>query len=169
MQMQQKRKELMKKHNASPGLTTTLPALTQLPIFFGLSAFFARLSYAPYADLLDTEAVFTLSSITHADPTATIPILLGFITLANTESAHWFMPDRVKAADERDRKRVAEAVARKEFAVPALNRLMRPAMRIGAIVRIVVAMVAPGVSFITLSTSLPCGLICIYRPCRSTG
>ncbi|KZV77190.1 hypothetical protein PENSPDRAFT_679391 [Peniophora sp. CONT] len=157
--MQEKRKELMKKHNASSGLTTTLPALTQLPLFFGMSAFFARLSYAPYAGLLDTESFFTLSSITHADPTATIPVLLGFITLANTESANWFMPDRVKAADERDRKRVADAVARKEFAVPAINRLMRPAMRMGAIVRIVVAMIAPGTVQIYWLTSAAFGLL----------
>ncbi|VDB96943.1 unnamed protein product [Peniophora sp. CBMAI 1063] len=157
--MQAKRKELLKKHNASSGLTTILPALTQLPVFFGMSAFFARIAYPPYTDLLDTETFFTLTSLTHADPTATIPILLGFVTLANTESANWFMPDRVKAADERDRKRVAEAVARKEFAMPAINRLMRPAMRIGSIGRIVVAMIAPGTVQIYWLTSATFGLL----------
>ena len=82
-----------------------MPIVSQLPVFIGTSWMLSHLSQPP--TLFDNESFLTLTSLAHSDPTATLPIVLGLVTLANVESSRWFASaealqreNRVETLDE---------------------------------------------------------------------
>lgn len=89
----------------------------------------------------DSESVFTLTSLVHVDPTATLPIVVGLLTFANIESSEMFMTD-----SQRQRKATADARhLEKRKGGFELGRLFKPALRIASIIRVLVATMVPGV------------------------
>lgn len=80
----------------------------------------------------------------------TLPIILGFVTLANVESSTWFM-----TASQKEKKAVADAKFRSDMEAGIVKfqwgRAVKPALRFASIVRVMFAAVAPGVSSIRLS------------------
>ena len=94
----------------------------------------------------DSESIFTLTSLVHADPTATLPIVVGLLTFANVESSEMFMTD-----SQRQRKATADTqhLGRKKEGFE-LGRLFKPALRITSIIRVLVATMVPGVGCLLL-------------------
>lgn len=111
-----------------------IPPLSQLPVFMGLTVVFNRLSIAPTP--FDSESFLTLTSLAHPDPTMALPLLLGFITMANVESKNWLM-----TAAEREQQRQFENR-------PHAANLIKPILRGLSVIRIVVAAITPGVGLI---------------------
>ena len=131
-------------------MTFLLPLVTQLPVFFGSTVVFSRLCQSPTP--FDMESFLTLSNLSHVDPTTTLPIVLGFITLANVESSQWFM-----TASQREKKAAADAKFKKDAEAGVLkfewSRTVKPALRFASVGRVILASMVPGVS-----------VICSYRP-----
>jgi mitochondrial inner membrane protein COX18 len=94
---------------------------------------------------LDSESFFTLTTLTHTDPTTTLPIILGLITLANIETSQWWMSaaDRQRMA-QRDERRAA--LKAQGHIVPNLSEIIRTTLRGASVVRIIIASLVPGVS-----------------------
>lgn len=92
---------------------------------------FNRLSIAPTP--FDSESFLTLTSLAHPDPTMALPLVLGFITMANVESKNWLM-----TAAEREQQRKFEDK-------PHAANLIKPILRGLSVIRIVVAAITPGV------------------------
>jgi mitochondrial inner membrane protein COX18 len=143
--MEKRRSALLKEHSGSPLATMLIPALTQLPLFVLMSVFFNRLCQPPFSMIIDDESFLTLTSITHTDPTAVLPIALGLITLANTESANWFLGDQVRAREERERQMRDKLRAEGKLVPPSPRNLLRAVMRVLSVGRIIIGMMAPGV------------------------
>ena len=98
----------------------------------------------------DSESIFTLTSLAHADPTATLPIVVGLLTFANVESSEMFMTDR-----QRQKKATADAQHfEKTKGGFELGRLFKPALRIASIIRVLVATMVPGVGCLLLVRSI---------------
>lgn len=94
----------------------------------------------------DSESFLTLSTLAHPDPTMTLPIILGVVTMANVESSNWVM-----TAAERERERQIEeqnAKAIAEGGKPQIRpkALIKSGLRVLSIGRIIIAAIAPGVS-----------------------
>ncbi|GJJ07405.1 hypothetical protein Clacol_001607 [Clathrus columnatus] len=87
--LSEKRKELLKQHRCSPWLTMAISSVPQLPMFVLLSSTFLYISNEP-GSVFKNEAIFSLQSLSHPDPTAAIPVMTGLISLATTETSHWF-------------------------------------------------------------------------------
>lgn len=119
-----------------------IPPVTQLPVFVGFSILLSRLSEAPTP--FDSESFFTLSTLTHADPTGTLPIALGFITLANVESSRWFMTDAQLKREQQVEKWREERIERGETVLEP-QKIIKSALRLMSVGRIAVASVVPGV------------------------
>lgn len=120
-----------------------IPPITQLPAFVGFSVLLSRLSQAPTP--FDSESFFTLSTLTHADPTGTLPIALGFITLANVESSRWFMTEAQLQREKQVQRWKEERVAKGETVLEP-QKIIKSVLRLVSIGRIVVASMVPGVS-----------------------
>lgn len=104
-----------------------------------------RLSQDPTP--FDSESFLTLTSLAHPDPTMTLPVLLGFLTMANVESGNWVMN-----AAEREQQRAIEAEEAKRVASGGKVRIqpgkiIKFGLRALSIIRIIVAALTPGVSF----------------------
>jgi inner membrane protein COX18 len=153
-QMKKRHNELLKRHVGSPVLTTLIPIMTQLPFFVGMSYFFNHLAQPPASFILDSESFLSLTSLTHTDPTGTLPIAIGLITYANVESANWFLGEQVQANDAREKVRNEALRARGELALPSLSRIMRTIMRVAAVGRIVIATMWPGVRVVPADCKL---------------
>ena len=138
-----RRKELLAQHHASPTPTIVLPVVTQLPLFVGTTMVLSHASSAP--TVLDSEAFFTLTSLAHADSTLTLPIMLGLITLANVESARWFVSAEVLQREAQVAKWTAERPARGEQILEP-RKISQSALRILSVGRILIAAMVPGVS-----------------------
>lgn len=133
---------LLALHQCSPLPTMIIPPLTQLPLFVGFSMVLSRASQPP--TVFDSESFLTLTSLAHSDPTATLPIVLGLITLANVESTRWF----VSAAASERQKKVAQWVAARRAkgeAVIEPRKVIQTSLRVLAVARILIAAVVPGV------------------------
>jgi mitochondrial inner membrane protein COX18 len=140
-----RRNALFVEHRCGPWLTMLIPPLTQLPLFVGSSMFLSRLSQPP--TVFDSESFLTLTSLAHTDPTLTLPIALGLITLANVESStslRWFISDAAKERDELERKRIAEKRAQGLIVLQPRN-ILQSALRLLSVGRILIAAVVPGV------------------------
>ncbi|KAI0921844.1 hypothetical protein AcW2_006696 [Taiwanofungus camphoratus] len=132
---------LLALHQCSPLPTMIIPPLTQLPLFVGFSMVLSRASQPP--TVFDSESFLTLTSLAHSDPTATLPIVLGLITLANVESTRWF----VSAAASERQKKVAQWVAARRAkgeAVIEPRKVIQTSLRVLAVARILIAAVVPG-------------------------
>lgn len=116
---------------------------TQLPVFVVMSMVFNRLARDPTP--FDSEAFFTLTSLNHPDPTWTIPIILGVVTMANVESNHWFM-SAVQKTRMAEREQQAAAGDRR-----VSPNLMRSVLNGLSVARIILASFSPGVSDIPLN------------------
>lgn len=142
-----------------------IPPVTQLPLFIGLSMVFGRASVPP--TVLDSEAFFTLTSLSHADPTVTLPIILGVITFANVDASRWFMTPQARIREQQ----VAEWTAKRRAAgetVVEPKRIFQSTLRIAAVGRILFAALVPGVS--SQCQLLYCGaLMGLGRAYNSTG
>ena len=143
MQANARRKELLAQNNASPLPTIIMPIVTQLPLFVGTSMVLSRASAMP--TVLDSESFFTLTSLAHADSTMTLPILLGVITLANAESARWFVSAEVLQREQKVEKWTAERRARGEQILEP-RKIYQTSLRILSVGRILIAAMVPGVS-----------------------
>jgi mitochondrial inner membrane protein COX18 len=137
-----RRKELFAQHRCRPWLTMLIPPLTQLPVFVGTSMFLSRLSQPPSA--FDAEAFLTLTSLAHPDPTATLPIALGVITLANVESSRWFVSTEARVREEKERKRVDEQRAQGRIVLEP-RKIVQSGLRLLSVGRILIGAVVPGV------------------------
>jgi inner membrane protein COX18 len=143
IQLTTRRKQLFSEYRCSPGLTIAIPIITQVPLFMGFSIVLNRLSQAPTP--FDSESFLTLSTLAHADPTATLPIALGLITLANVESSRWFMTDTQRERQEKVQKWKEGRVARGETVIEP-QKIIKSVLRLISVGRIVVATMVPGVS-----------------------
>lgn len=137
---------MLVQYNCGPRLTFLLPIMTQLPLFFGSSVVLSHLCQSPTP--FDAESFLTLSNLSHVDPTTTLPIVLGFITLANVESSTWFMTtaqrERKAAADVQFQKQAEAGVIKFER-----SRIVKPALRFASVGRVILASMVPGVGSIT--------------------
>ena len=144
-QMLARRKELFAEHRCRPWLTMLIPPLTQLPLFVGSSMFLSRLSQPP--TVFDSESFLTLTSLSHADPTAALPIALGLITLANVESSasvRWFASAEARERKELEEKRTAEKRAQGNIVLQP-QKIVQSALRLLSVGRILIGALVPGV------------------------
>jgi inner membrane protein COX18 len=137
-----RRNELFASHRCRPWITMLVPPVTQLPLFVGSSMFLSRLSQPP--TVFDSESFLTLTSLSHADPTATLPIALGIITLANVESSRWFISKEAKERDELEQTRVAEKRAQGHVVLEP-RKIVQSGLRLLSVGRILIGAVVPGV------------------------
>lgn len=121
-----------------------MPILTQLPLFVGTSMVLSDATRSA-GTVLDSEAFLTLTSLAHPDATLTLPIVLGMITLANVESARWFVSAEVLQREQQVAKWTAERRARGENVLEP-RRIYQTALRIMSVGRILIAAMVPGVS-----------------------
>ncbi|KAL0949454.1 hypothetical protein HGRIS_009509 [Hohenbuehelia grisea] len=150
------RKTLYKKYRCGPITSIIVPTLSQLPVFVLSSMMLSRLSVAPTP--FDSESFLTLTTLAHPDPTMTLPIVLGMITMANVESSNWVMSaaerERAQKLEEMNAKRLAEG--EKPLIQP--NKLIKSGLRILSVVRIIFAALMPGSVTLYWVTSATFGL-----------
>ena len=105
-----------------------------------------RLSVDPTP--FDSESFATLSTLAHPDPTMTLPILLGILTMANVESSSWVMTaaerERTRQIQEVNDKKSAELGNKARIIQP--QKIVKTTLRFLSVVRIIVAAMTPGVS-----------------------
>ncbi|KAH9853524.1 60Kd inner membrane protein-domain-containing protein [Lenzites betulinus] len=152
----ERRKRLLRAHSCSPIPTIALPIVTQLPLFVGTSMVLSHAARAPTP--FDAEAFFTLTSLAHADATLTLPIMLGMITLANVESARWFVSAEALEREQRVARWTAERRARGENVLEP-RRIYQTSLRIMAVARILIAAMVPGCIQLYWVTSATFGLL----------
>lgn len=84
----------------------------------------------------------------HPDPTMTLPVVLGFLTMANVESGNWVM----NAAEREQQRQIAEQESKRvaEGGKPRLHpgKVLKTLLRGLSIVRIIIAAITPGVKSI---------------------
>ncbi|CCM03167.1 uncharacterized protein FIBRA_05289 [Fibroporia radiculosa] len=136
-----RRTELLKTHRCSSFLTMLVPPLTQLPLFVGFSLVLNNASQSP--SVLDSESFLTLTSLSHSDPTATLPIVLGLITLANVETARWFAGAAALEREKKVEKWAADRRAKGETVVEP-RKVVQASLRALSVARILIASVVPG-------------------------
>jgi len=151
-----RRKELFAEHRCQPVTTMVIPPLTQLPVFIGGSVVLAHISQHPTP--LDSESFLTLSTLVHPDPTVALPIALGFITLANVESSRWFMTDQQREREVKVQKWREEKIAKGETVIQP-QKIIKSALRLVSVGRILVAAMVPGGVVLYWVTSAAFGLI----------
>lgn len=134
-----------------------MPIVTQLPLFVGTSMVLSHAT-STAATVLDSEAFFTLTSLAHPDATLTLPIMLGMITLANVESARWFVSAEVLEREQKVAAWTAERRARGESILEP-RKIYQTSLRIMSVARILIAAMVPGVSGPTSSRAAKQALI----------
>ncbi|KAF8897626.1 60Kd inner membrane protein-domain-containing protein [Infundibulicybe gibba] len=151
------RKELFLKYKCRPLPTIVVPVLSQLPVFVIFTVMLGRLSLDPTP--FDSESFLTLTTLAHPDPTMTLPIILGVITMANVESSNWMM----NTAEREQARKVQEWNEKKatESGKPRIEpkKIIKSTMRILSIGRIIVAAMTPGSITLYWVTSAAFGLI----------
>lgn len=101
--------------------------ISQLPVFVMGTVVFKQLAMEPTP--FDSESFLTLTTLNHPDPTWTLPICLGVITMANVELSHW-----------------ATTVSKVGDSSP-LQKRIKEALRGLSVLRILIAAWNPGVRF----------------------
>jgi mitochondrial inner membrane protein COX18 len=144
-QLTARRNQLFKEHNCRPLPSIILPPLSQLPLFVVTTIALGRLSLDPTP--FDSESFLTLTTLAHPDPTLTLPIILGVLTMANVESSNWVMNaaerERARRIEEMNAKRMADGG--KPNIEPKL--LLKSVLRTLSVGRIILASITPGVPF----------------------
>jgi mitochondrial inner membrane protein COX18 len=119
-----------------------MPVVTQLPLFFGSTVVLGHLSRMPAP--FDSESFLTLTSLSHVDPTTTLPVVLGFLTLANVESSSWFMTDA-----QRHKRAITDAKFKKSVEAGEVrfqsDKIVKSGLRFLSVGRILIASMVPGV------------------------
>ena len=93
------------------------------------------------------------TSLSHADPTAALPIALGLITLMNVESSssiRWFASAEAREREELEEKRNAEKRARGDIVLQP-QKIVQSALRLLSVGRILIGALVPGVRTPNLS------------------
>lgn len=125
--------------------------MSQLPLFVSTSMVLSHLSQTPTP--FDSESFLTLNNLSNVDPTTALPIVLGFLTLANVESSGWFMTEaqleRKALADAKYIKKVEEGGSPLE-----LNRVIKTGLRVASVGRVIIAAMVPGVRYLHLSSPI---------------
>lgn len=122
-----------------------IPPVSQLPIFVGISMVLGRASIPP--SVLDSEAFLTLTSLTHGDPTLTLPILLGVVTFANVDATRFFAtPERIAREQRQEEYNAKKRAAGETVYQP--RKIFQNTLRLAAVGRILIAALVPGVSYV---------------------
>ncbi|KAI0750737.1 60Kd inner membrane protein-domain-containing protein [Daedaleopsis nitida] len=150
-----RRKQLLADHRCSPIPTIAVPVVTQLPLFVGTSMVFSHAAGAP--SVLDGEAFFTLTSLAHADATYTLPIMLGVVTLANVETARWFVSAEALQREQQVAQWTAARRARGEQVLEP-RKIYQTSLRMLSVGRILIAAMVPGSIQLYWVTSATFGL-----------
>lgn len=152
-----RRKELFKEYNCRPLPSIIAPPLSQLPFFVITTVALGRLSLDPTP--FDSESFLTLTTLAHPDPTLTLPIILGILTMANVESSNWVMNaaerEREQQIEEKHAKRIADGG--KPHIQP--KKVLKTVLRILSVGRIILASITPGSITLYWVTSSAFGLI----------
>lgn len=114
-----------------------VPILSQMPVFIGITYLLNHLSQG--ATPFDSESFLTLTSLVHPDPTMTLPILLGCLTLAQVESGNWLL----SATDREQQRKLDTQLAGK----PTAGKAVKSTLRLLSLFRVVIAALTPGVLF----------------------
>jgi inner membrane protein COX18 len=122
-----------------------IPQLANLPVFM-LSTIVYQSACAPPSPL-DSESVFTLTSLTATDPTGALPIMVGLLTLANVETSHWLAGGQHAQEVLQRSETLIKEDAKKGIVRIRPQSISKNILRAFSIVRIVIGMVMPGVSF----------------------
>ncbi|KAJ7507917.1 60Kd inner membrane protein-domain-containing protein [Mycena galericulata] len=150
--LQVERKRLLVKHNCHPLLSVVASPATQLPVFFIMSVMFNRLARDPTP--FDSEAFLSLTALSHPDPTWSMPIILGMVTMANVELNHWFFSAVNKARMDKPAQQAADG---KPLIQP--RSVLRTALNAFSVLRIILAAFSPGSVVLYWTTSATCGLL----------
>ncbi|KAG5648980.1 hypothetical protein DXG03_000329 [Asterophora parasitica] len=151
------RKDLFKKHKCQPLPSIIIPPLSQLPVFVVGTIMLGRLSLDPTP--FDSESFLTLSTLAHPDPTMTLPIVLGILSMVNVESSNWVMNAAEKERERQIEDRNAKAIA--EGAKPQIKprAVIKSALRFLSVGRIIIAAMVPGSVAVYWVTSAAFGVI----------
>ncbi|EKM59206.1 uncharacterized protein PHACADRAFT_58328, partial [Phanerochaete carnosa HHB-10118-sp] len=151
-----RQKELAKQHGCSVLPTMLIPPLSQLPLFVGFSMMLGRVSAPP--TVLDSESFLTFTSLSHGDPTGTLPIILGVITFANVDASRWFMTAEARAREQQ----VAEWTTKRRAAGETViepKKIFQASLRVASVGRILIALLVPGSIQLYWVTSAAFGLL----------
>lgn len=119
------------------------PALTQMPIFILTSIVLGRISQPPTP--FDSESFLTLTTLAHSDPTMTLPIVLGIITMANVESSRWSMTQAELDREKKVKDWNADKRAQGHLIVEP-KKYVQSTLRLLSVGRILIGALVPGVS-----------------------
>ncbi|KAI0702879.1 60Kd inner membrane protein-domain-containing protein [Cytidiella melzeri] len=150
-----RQKELCREHKCTVLPTMLIPPISQLPLFVGISMVLGRASIPP--SVLDSESFLTLTSLTHGDPTLTLPIMLGVVTFANVDATRFFVTPERAAQEQRQE----ELNARKRAAGETVyqpRKIFQNTLRLAAVGRILIAALVPGSIQLYWLTSAVLGL-----------
>ncbi|KAH0587677.1 hypothetical protein H2248_006443 [Termitomyces sp. 'cryptogamus'] len=151
------RKDLFKRYRCSPTPSIIVPIIAQLPVFILGTVMLQRLSLHPTP--FDSESFLTLTTLTHPDPTLTLPIVLGMLTMTNVESSNWLMNtaerERVRRIEEQDAKALVEG------GKPKIRpkSVIKSGLRVLSVARIAICAMMPGSVAIYWVTSAAFGLL----------
>ncbi|KAJ3506442.1 hypothetical protein NMY22_g17248 [Coprinellus aureogranulatus] len=151
-----RQKELFRLHGCQPWKTMVSPPLAQLPAFFAITIGLREIAQMPNTPF-DSEAFLTLTTLAHPDPTMTLPIVLGLITMANVETSSLLMTATQKAKFEQIEKK-QEAAMKEGKRLIQPGKIVKEALRGLSVVRILVASVMPGSVTLYWLTSATFGL-----------
>ncbi|KAK7060579.1 hypothetical protein VNI00_001345 [Paramarasmius palmivorus] len=156
--MKARRKELWKIHNCNPLVTMAVPPLSQMPPFVILTVVFARLSMDPFSGF-DAESFFTLTTLNHADPTMTMPVILGLLTMANVEANSWVLTASEKRMQKEIQEKKEQAAQEKGVRHIEPQKIVKSIMRALSVGRIGLGAIAPGAVCLYWVTSAAFGLV----------
>ncbi|KAJ3799095.1 membrane insertase OXA1/ALB3/YidC, partial [Lentinula aff. detonsa] len=159
--MQVQGEELEKRYRCKPLTTAFIPIVAQAPLFIAMTMVFARLAADPTSPF-DSESFLTLSTLNHPDPTFTLPVMVGLLTMANVESSHWVLNSAEREMVKENEKKMKEAVEKSgdswSMVKLKLKSNMKDSMRVLSIFRIGLAAIAPGAVTLYWVTSAAYGL-----------
>ncbi|KAK1236476.1 hypothetical protein PQX77_000253 [Marasmius sp. AFHP31] len=155
--MEARRKELCTVHNCSPILTMAAPALAQLPVFVVMTVMFARLSVDPTSPF-DSESFLTLTTLNHPDPTMTLPVVLGLLSMANVDAASWVFNSYEVRMQKELREKKEKLAAQQGVRHIDPKQIIKTGMRGLSVARIGLGAIAPGAVSLYWVTSAAFGL-----------
>ncbi|KAF7332090.1 60S ribosomal protein L6 [Mycena kentingensis (nom. inval.)] len=148
---------LVAKYKCYPRLAMFASPVAQLPVFVFMTTLFHRVAQDPTP--LDSEAFLMLTTLNHPDPTWSLPILLGVVSMANIEANNWFMSniqrDRARKAEEYRAKAIAEG---RKVGLP-LQKILKSGLNAFCVVRIIWAAFSPASVALYWTTSAIGGLV----------
>jgi len=142
--MTQKFNQLIEERNCDPKWTIPISVLVQAPPYIVFSIILSCAAADPLTPFR-SESFLTLTSLAHPDPTMTMPIVLGIISMANVDTRNWWL---TLAEREKEKKfHEWKATKAERQGKPYIKSPLKNIMRGLSIARIGLAMLVPGVSF----------------------